>query len=252
MSYMNEFYGMTCCWSISIIRNDVLFIFLDVSVVRQVSYDASYHAFIRVTHMYDMSYMKWRLFRDVSVLSQVSRDTSYHSFTCVTCLVHMYDMCYMNWLIVHLPWWLYVESCPMWKSCNSLYIWHAVLSIFPDVSVLSFFSLMWRSARFMRTWDMTHCLLFRDVSVVNHVCVCVSLSVVSHVLDNTSCDTFICAAWLIHMCDVTHCSLSLMSLCGKSCLTWHIIWLIHMRDMTQWSVWHDSLFILLDVSLSLW
>jgi len=37
--------------------------------------------------------------------------------------------------------------------------------------------------------------------------------------------TFICEAWLIHMCDLPR---------------WRVTWLIRMYDMTHWYVWHDS------------
>jgi len=44
---------------------------------------------------------------------------------------------------------------------------------------------------------------------------------------------FICATWLIHMCDMTH------SCVWHDSLIW-VTWLIHMCDMTHSYVWHDS------------
>jgi hypothetical protein len=46
-------------------------------------------------------------------------------------------------------------------------------------------------------------------------------------------DSFICATWLIHMCDMTHSHLRHDSFV---CVTW----LIHMCDISRWSYWHDS------------
>jgi len=56
-------------------------------------------------------------------------------------------------------------------------------------------------------------------------------------------DSFICATWLIHMCDMTHSCVSwLMHMCDLTHshdLFIYVTWLIHMLDMTYS---HESLF----------
>ena len=100
--------------------------------------------------------------------------------------------------------------------------------------------------------DMTHSYVWhthkRILSLARFCLACLHVCNMWH-------DSFICATWLIHMCDVTHsyvqrdsfiCATWLIHMCDMAhSYVWHgpficVTWPIHMCDMTHSYVCHDS------------